>query len=455
MSGEIEAAGALATAGLAAKAIEGRGGRGVGEGACRNCETPLDGAYCHQCGQPAHISRTLGEVAHDFLHSVLHFDTRAWRTLPMLAVRPGTLTNQYIHGKRARFISPLALFLFTVFLMFFVFSVAGGGGLVRTNTTDRTTGEITVESARADLAVARQARDKAARDLATAETEAARVLAEGGPGAKGAATGILAGAKAAARLTKLAVIRAEERLRSAEGAAAATTGATALEITPETPTPGPIAADSAAKEAPATTAAAVVPSPAAAESPAKEEDWRYGISADETFSVDTNGEKSWQDQLREGVENGKVKVNFGNEKVNEKVRHSLQNPDLALYKLQQTAYKFSFLLVPISLPFIALLFLWRRGVTLFDHVVFSLYSLSFMSALFIAVTLLSRAGDWVETVIGFMLTLIPPAHMYFHLKGTYALGWWSALWRTMFLLLFVVLAAALFAVSILVLGLAA
>jgi hypothetical protein len=45
--------------------------------------------------------------------------------------------------------------------------------------------------------------------------------------------------------------------------------------------------------------------------------------------------------------------------------------------------------------------------------------------------------------------------MFFHLKGAYALGWWSAIWRTAFLLLFVVFAAALFAISILFLGLAA
>ena len=47
-----------------------------------------------------------------------------------------------------------------------------------------------------------------------------------------------------------------------------------------------------------------------------------------------------------------------------------ENPELALYKLQQTFYKFSFLLVPISIPFVALLFLWKKGFTLYDHGVF-------------------------------------------------------------------------------------
>ena len=42
----------------------------------------------------------------------------------MLAWRPGELTRRYIDGERARFVSPIALFLFSVFLMFAVLSVA-------------------------------------------------------------------------------------------------------------------------------------------------------------------------------------------------------------------------------------------------------------------------------------------------------------------------------------------
>ena len=71
------------------------------------------------------MHRTLAHMVEEFLHGLLHFDTRAWRTLPMLVFRPGTLTRDYIHGKRARFISPLAIYLLTVFTMFVVFSFAG------------------------------------------------------------------------------------------------------------------------------------------------------------------------------------------------------------------------------------------------------------------------------------------------------------------------------------------
>ncbi|MBT9445415.1 MAG: DUF3667 domain-containing protein [Hyphomonadaceae bacterium] len=419
MSGEIEAAGALATAGLAARAIEGADGHGPGAGACLNCDTPLDGAYCHQCGQPAHISRTLGEALHDFLHSVLHFDTRAWRTFPMLVGRPGTLTNEYIHGRRARYVSPLALFLFTVFLMFFIFAVTGGGKESEAFKIDGPAAGALTDPVKVRELVgrARAADEKARRGLAAAEARAAEVVAKGDPGAEGVATGIVTGPRIRAEATAEALKEAEAVLKRIESRAAQ-----------KAPSP------------PGGLQVKVGPAP------------KSGAGA--TISVDgVSADGRWQDRLRKEAESGEINVNTGYKRLDEKITHALLNPDLSLYKLQQTAYKFSFLLVPISLPFIALLFLWRRSVTLFDHVVFSLYSLSFMSLLFVVVALLAGAGDWTGPVTGLLLCFVPPVHMFYHLKGTYALGWWSAFWRTVSLLIFVVFAAVLFIVSILFLGL--
>ena len=82
----------------------------------------LIGVHCHVCGQKAKVHRTLHAFGHDILHSVLHFDGKIWRTLPMLFWNPGELTRRYVHGERAKFVSPLALFLFTVFLTFAVFN---------------------------------------------------------------------------------------------------------------------------------------------------------------------------------------------------------------------------------------------------------------------------------------------------------------------------------------------
>ena len=78
---------------------------------------------------------------HDLLHGVLHFEGKIWRTLPMLAWRPGELTRRYIDGERARFVSPIALFLFCVFLMFAVASLTGG------STEDRPTKQMKADVA--------------------------------------------------------------------------------------------------------------------------------------------------------------------------------------------------------------------------------------------------------------------------------------------------------------------
>lgn len=122
MSGEMEAAGAMATAGLVAGAIEGRETSEPGDGGCLNCGAALSGPYCSQCGQAAHARRSLVHVLGEFLHSLFHFDTKVWRTLPMVLFRPGTLTRNYVYGKRARYVSPLAFFLLAVFFMFAVFA---------------------------------------------------------------------------------------------------------------------------------------------------------------------------------------------------------------------------------------------------------------------------------------------------------------------------------------------
>jgi hypothetical protein len=99
-----------------------------------------------------------------------------------------------------------------------------------------------------------------------------------------------------------------------------------------------------------------------------------------------------------------------------------------------------------------LLFAWKRGLSLFDHAVFILYSLSFVSILTIAAFLLTRipgAGAWVWTAVLVAL----PVHNFFHLKGAYALGWFSAAWRTTALLFISLFCLLVFLVTVIVLGL--
>ncbi|WP_068070708.1 DUF3667 domain-containing protein [Novosphingobium lentum] len=95
------------------------------EGACLNCGTALVGSHCHACGQAAHVHRTLGAFFHDLAHGVFHFEGKIWRTLPQLVLHPGRMTREYVDGRRAAYVSPIALFLFCVFLLFSVVSHMG------------------------------------------------------------------------------------------------------------------------------------------------------------------------------------------------------------------------------------------------------------------------------------------------------------------------------------------
>ncbi|MGZ8999157.1 MAG: DUF3667 domain-containing protein, partial [Allosphingosinicella sp.] len=126
-TGGMEAVGDAVTGGLVARALEPGAGESHGreERICLNCGTELIGPHCHNCGQPGHVHRTLMAWWHDLAHGILHLDGKIWRTLPLLAWRPGELTRRYIEGERARFVSPLALFLFSVFLTFALFTALG------------------------------------------------------------------------------------------------------------------------------------------------------------------------------------------------------------------------------------------------------------------------------------------------------------------------------------------
>src|SRR4029077_12526556 len=129
MTADTEAAADVLTGGVVASAVEPKTGTPAyappETAACLNCGAALTGAYCASCGQPAHLHRTVVGLSHDILHSVFHFEGKLWRTLPELVINPGRLTRRYVHGERAKFVSPIALYLFTVFLMYAVFSVTG------------------------------------------------------------------------------------------------------------------------------------------------------------------------------------------------------------------------------------------------------------------------------------------------------------------------------------------
>ncbi|MEI5688098.1 DUF3667 domain-containing protein [Sphingomonas kyungheensis] len=354
MSGDIAAATDLITGALTARAVEPHAGEAQashGGGLCLNCGTRLIGAHCHACGQSGHVHRTVGAIGHEIAHGVFHFEGKIWRTLPMLVWRPGELTRRYVAGERARFVSPLALFLFTVFLMFATISALGGdiAGLVTADRADGTT-----------IGIARSA-DKAERGLTKAQAERDRLVAAGRPTAE-------IDSQITALRTTVTALRRAQAPADGEG--------------------------------------------------------RFGL-----------------DEVRTGW----AKLDHGLAKAD-------KNPGLALYKLQSSAYKYSWLLIPISTPFVALLFLWRRRFGLYDHAIFVTYSLAFMMLMVIALMLLGVAGvasGWIVLAV----FALPPLHMFRQLRGAYSLRRISAAWRTAALLVFAWAALLSFVALLLIHGL--
>lgn len=306
---------------------------------CLNCGAALAGFYCDQCGQKAEIHRSLRTYFADFAAGLLNFEGKFWRTLPMLAWRPGDLTRRYIDGERVRFISPIVLYLFSVFAMF---AVLNFNGALESNVNDAMRENVKIALAEEEGA------------LAKLEVNRREALAEG---------------RSVADLDrKIASSRADvDQLRTLGSAAVVVNG------------------------------------------------------------DDLEGAPPWARDL---------------------VEKAQRDPDAVVYNIQDAASKYSWLLIPMSVPFLWLLFPLRRR-HMFDHAVFVTYSLSFMMMLAIVGGILV----WLNLpVVASLLFLVPPWHMYRQLKGAYSLGRWSALARTFLLLTFAFVAIGFFAAAIFGLG---
>ncbi len=87
---------------------------------CLNCGTPLTGKYCTECGQPTRLpSLSFWLLLKELVEDLWDVDSKTWRSLAPLMFKPGYLTNAYFAGRRARYVSPLRLYM-TVSVLFFV-----------------------------------------------------------------------------------------------------------------------------------------------------------------------------------------------------------------------------------------------------------------------------------------------------------------------------------------------
>lgn len=93
------------------------------EGLCPNCEHPVDGKFCSNCGQSIKDFRQpFFSVLTDSLGDALSFDNRLLHTMIPLFVKPGFLTKEFMRGRRARYTPPFRLYLFLTFFAFLLLS---------------------------------------------------------------------------------------------------------------------------------------------------------------------------------------------------------------------------------------------------------------------------------------------------------------------------------------------
>lgn len=400
MGGEVEAAGDALTGAIVAGTVEGQvnaAGRGAGGEktaapvACQNCGSKLTGAFCAMCGQRAHLHRSLLALGHDILHGVFHFEGKVWRTIPELFLHPGRLTRRYIAGERAKFVSPMAMFLFTAFVMFAAFSFTGGALLDddEISTVDEIEDSVVtnwkggnqtaIEATQRNIDALRKRReDPALSDAERAELDARISDLE-------SAHEVMNALKSG-NFSRVLEVKSDREARAQQ--------------TQQQPGSAPAAA-----------------------APDKKPGNRVQIDG-------------WPRLER---------------KLQERLDELNSSPGLLLYKLKTNGYKFSWALIPLSLPFIWLLFFWRFDIRLYDHAVFVTYSISFMMLLIVLASLAAAFGV-SSSIWATALVFVPPIHMYRQLRAAYGLSRFGAWIRLFFLSIFSIIVLIIFTVLLFVMG---
>ena len=95
---------------------------------CENCGAELQGHWCAKCGQPAiEYRRSFRHVLVDLLNEFLNWDSKFFTTIALLILKPWRLTNEFLAGKRVRYVNPLRLYLLASILFFFAVNYATKG----------------------------------------------------------------------------------------------------------------------------------------------------------------------------------------------------------------------------------------------------------------------------------------------------------------------------------------
>jgi hypothetical protein len=361
--------------------------------ACENCGAPLQGEYCHQCGQSAHNPlEHVGHAIEEVFESFWHLDGRIFRTLRQLFV-PGRVAINYLAGHRVRYIAPLRLFVILSLLTFFI-----GKLVLHVGEGVRMEG-VEAEIGRAQtIAEVEQIRDRLLVPIEEAEQAAAKT-----PGANPAliAARVRVQGEAASRIAEL-----REQAGKAPAAADATDQATAA------------ANDNAG-------AAKVTVSPLAQGD--DDSSWVCRFN-ERPFDAKTNPvDAAWMP----GFANRWLNARIG--RGCENIKDADRNGERLFQQFLGAIPTALFLLMPLFALLLKVLYL-GSGRTYLEHLVIALYSHGFLLLMLLALFVLSAASNagapaWFTGLGYAAIWTWMPIYLLIMQKRVYRGGWFTTVLR--------------------------
>jgi hypothetical protein len=92
------------------------------EKTCLNCNAQLYGRFCHVCGQEnTDPHESVWSILSHFFNDITHFDGKFFSTAGKLLAKPGFLPAEFIKGRRASYLHPIRLYVFTSAIFFLIF----------------------------------------------------------------------------------------------------------------------------------------------------------------------------------------------------------------------------------------------------------------------------------------------------------------------------------------------
>ncbi len=137
---------------------------------CLNCNAVLEGRFCHICGQQnIEPKETVWHLISHFFQDITHFDGKFFSTVKYLITKPGFLSREYMLGRRASYLNPIRMYVFTSAFFFLIFFNFYQHKAVSAN--DNTSKSILKSLTNAQKALMEELKDE---DISQAEKDASK-----------------------------------------------------------------------------------------------------------------------------------------------------------------------------------------------------------------------------------------------------------------------------------------